>query len=186
MHTVMSCLRKLAIPLLAVVGSTLTVNPILSAEPADELKAIRELLKKIDERMENQNTISMQMLDRQQRDFNQLKDDLIKLRDEIAQARREMADVRGRTNGTPTTSYFGGSAPTAPMTASAAIKLVNTYPSEMTAYINGSYFTVAPGQTRTVPLYPGNVMYQVFQTQPVPKTTVLSAGEVLTLRLYPQ
>lgn len=181
-----SMIRRIAIPVLVVVGSTLTVNPILSAEPADELKAIRELLKKIDERMENQNTISLQMLEKQQKEFGQLKDDLTKLRDEIAQARRELADVRGRPSGTPSTSYFGGSAPTTPMTPSAAIKLVNAYPTDMTAYINGSYFTVAPGQTKTVPMYPGNVMYQVFQTQPVAKTTVLNAGDVLTLRLYPQ
>lgn len=186
MHTTMSALRKLAIPLLAVIGSTLTVNPVLSAEPADELKAIRELLKKIDERMEVQNTISLQMVEKQQKEFTQLKDDLNKLRDEIAQARRELAGVKDVPLRAPSTSYFGGSAPTAPMTASATIKLINTYPSDMTAYINGNYFTVPPGQTKTIPMYPGNVMYQVFQTQPVAKTTILNPGEVLTLRLYPQ
>jgi septal ring factor EnvC (AmiA/AmiB activator) len=99
MRTKLAMLCRFALPILAVLGSTLTVNPILAAEPAEELKAIRELLKKIDERMENQNTISLQMLERQKLEFTQLKNDLTQLRDDIAQARRDLADLRGRPNG---------------------------------------------------------------------------------------
>jgi hypothetical protein len=194
MRTTFSRLRYLALPILAVIGSTLTVNPILAAEPAEELKAIRELLKKIDERLENQNTISLQMLEKQKFEFSQLKTDFNQLRDEIAQARRDLADLRGRSTGAlSSSSYYGGStpyvsgsAPAAPLGATASIRLVNTYLTDMNAVINGAYYTVPPGQTTTVPVAPGFVNYQVLQTQPIAKSTTLNNGEVLTLRLFPR
>jgi len=187
MRATLKLLCRFAFPVLAVLGSTLTVNPILAAEPAEELKAIRDLLKKIDERMENQNTISLQMLERQKLEFSQLKNDLNQLRDEFAQARRNVADFRGRA-GAMSSSYFGGSAPTgAPMGAApASIKLVNTYLTDMVAVINGAYYTVPPGAERAVPLPPGPTWYQVPMVQPFAKSTTLQAGETLTLRLFPQ
>lgn len=193
MRTTLTRLRYFAWPILAVIASTLTVKPILAAEPAEELKAIRELLKKIDERLENQNTISLQMLEKQKFEFGQLKADFNQLRDEISQARRDLADLRGRASGvlspsanSPTASYFGGSASTAPIAGGASIRLVNTYLTDMNAIINGAYYTVAPGQTASVPVAPGLVTYQVLQTQPIAKSTTMNSGEVLTLRLFPR
>src|SRR5262245_25923729 len=97
MRTTISLLRRLALPILVALGSTIVVNPILAAEPNEELKAIRDLLKRIDERLENSNTASVLMLEKQKADFNQLKQELAQLRDELSQARRDMADVKNRT-----------------------------------------------------------------------------------------
>jgi hypothetical protein len=187
MRATLNLLCRFAFPVLAVLGSTLTVNPILAAEPAEELKAIRDLLKKIDERMENQNTISLQMLERQKLEFSQLKNDLTQLRDEFTQARRDLADLRGRANGI-SSSYYGGSSPTAGTIGSspASIKLVNTYLTDMVAVVNGAYYTVSPGQERAIPLPPGPAWYQVPSVQPFAKSTILQPGETLTLRLYPR
>jgi hypothetical protein len=187
MRATLKLLCRFAFPVLAVLGSTLTVNPILAAEPAEELKAIRDLLKRIDERMENQNTISLQMLERQKLEFSQLKNDLNQLREEFAQARRDLADLRGRATGN-SSSYYGGSAPTTtPIgTSPASIRLVNTYLTDMIAVINGAYYTVPPGQERAVPLPPGPTWYQVPSVQPFAKSTTLQAGETLTLRLFPR
>lgn len=173
------------VPALVVIASTITVRPILGAEPNEELKAIRDLLNKIDQRLENQNTISLQMLDRLKADFNQIKTDMNGLRDEMAKVQREMSDLRSRgaSNGA-STSYFGGSVPQVPAT-SASIRLVNTYMTDMTANVNGALYVVQPGQTRVVPVAPGNVSYQVYQTQNYAKATTLRAGEILTLSLYP-
>jgi hypothetical protein len=186
MRTTLRLLRRLALPVLVAMGSTIIVNPILAAEPSEELRAIRDLLKRIDERLENSNTISLQMLEKQKAEFSQLRQELSQLRDDLSQARRDMADVKNRSLGGTSSSYFGGSAPMAPLAGTASIRLVNTYLSNMTAMINGLTYTVAPGQSTTVPLQPGSVWYQVFPVQPFPKSTVKQAGEVLTLRLYPQ
>ena len=185
MRQTLCLLRRLAIPVLAVLGSTITVNPILAAEPNEELKAIRDVLNKIDQRLETQNTLSLQMVDRLKLDFGQLKSDLMQLRDEIALARRELADLKGRGTGGNSTSYFGGSTSFSPA-ATASIRLVNTYLTDMTAIINGGYYVVRPGQSQTVSVSSGPVNYQVLQTQPAAKTTSLQPGEVLTLSLYPR
>ena len=180
-------LLRIAIPVLAVLGSTVTVNPILGAEPAEELKAIRELLTKIDAKLENQNTISLLMMERLKADFGQLKTDMTQLRDDLAQAKRELADLRGRPNGGTTSSYYGSTAPTnSIMAPSSSVKLINAYLTDMTAFINGRLIVVPPGQTTVVPVAPGTVMYQVTQVQPWAKTTSLSPGEILTLNLYPR
>jgi hypothetical protein len=63
---------------------------------------------------------------------------------------------------------------------------VNTYLTDMNAVINGAYYTVPPGQERTVPLPPGLAWYQVLPVQPFAKTTTLQPGETLTLRLFPR
>lgn len=182
---VATSIRRIGLIALAAMASTLTVKPVIGAEPGEELKSIRELLYKIDQRMENQNNIAMQMLDRLKADFGQLKGDMSRLRDDMAKLQREVADVRARTGGNTSSSYYGGSAPAAP-SATAAVKLVNSYVSDMSAVINGSLYVVGPGQSRVVALYPGSVNYQVLQTQGVPKSTVLQSGEMLTLSLYPR
>lgn len=173
------------VPALVVIASTISVRPILGAEPNEELKAIRDLLNKMDQRLENQNTISMQMLDRLKADFGQLKSEMNGLRDDLAKAQRDLNDLRmrGAGNGV-STSNFGGATSMSP-TASASIRLVNTYLTDMTANINGLIYVVPPGQTRTVPVASGNVSYQVYQTQNLAKATTLRPGEILTLSLYP-
>jgi hypothetical protein len=186
MRSTLILLRRLALPILVAMGSTIIVNPILAAEPNEDLKAIRELLKKIDERMENQNTISTLMLEKQKSEFAQMRHDLNQLRDELAQARRDMSDAKARSFGGTSSSYYAGSAPTTPLPGTASIRLVNTYLTDMTVLINGLTYTVAPGQATTVPLTPGAVWYQVYPVQPFAKSTTMQAGEVLTLRLYPQ
>ena len=178
-------LRRVGFFALAAMASTLTVKPVIGAEPSEELKAIRDVLQKIDQRMENSNNIALQTLDRMKADFGQLKSDMAQMRDDMARMSREVADLRNRGNSGASTSYFAGSAPVAPA-ATASIKLINTYISDMTAVINGTMYVVMPGQTRTVPLYAGNVSYQVLQTQDFSKTTTLQPGEVLTLSLYPR
>jgi hypothetical protein len=182
-----SWICRIAIPALAVLGSTLTVKPVLGAEPAEELKAIRDLLAKIDARMENQNTISLQLIERWKADYGQLKSDLTQLRDEISQARRELADFKARVGGGTTSSLYAGRAPPS-MSASnnGSIRLVNNYLTDMTAVINGITHVVPPGQTVSVPVYSGEVSYQVVQTQPWPKRTTIRPGEVLKLELYPR
>ena len=181
-------LVRAIVPALVVIASTITVQPILGAEPNEELKAIRDLLSKIDQRLENQNTISLQMLDKFERlktDFGQLKTEMNGLRDELTKVQRDMSDLRQRSGASgASTSYFGGSVPTAPA-SSASIRLVNTYLTDMTANINGFLYVVPPGQTRTVPVVAGPVSYQVYQTQNFAKATSLRPGEILTLSLYP-
>src|SRR5207244_3488656 len=152
-------------------------------EPADtkgELKAIREALSRIEQRLDDQKTHDL-LVQRLLKDVNDL-------RDEIARLQRELADVRNRTAGAPSTSgYRGAPSPSlsvGPPVPSAngptgTIRLVNTHMIEMTALINGTLVIVPPGTERTVTVPAGMVNYQVYQVPEPMKTRLLVPNETL-------
>lgn len=153
------------------------------AEPAEDMKAIRELLTKIETRLANQQAANDVLLDIIRKDLSQLRDDVSRLQ-------RELADVRTRGTGTTTISgYRGGPSaslsvgPPAPM---ATLRLVNTHFIPMSAVINGALVTVPPGQEQNVTVPAGLVNYQVFQVPEPMKSRTLVPNETLTLTLFPR
>jgi hypothetical protein len=159
-----------------------------AAEPADtkadDLRAIRDLLTRIEQRMANQQATNDVLMDIVRKD---LKD----LRDEVSHLQRDLADVRNRANAAPTTSisgYRGNTSaslsvtPAAPM---ATIRLVNTHFVPMTAVVNGVTYTVPPGQQQPVTVPAGAVNYQVFGVNDSIQTRTLVPNQTLTLTYFP-
>ncbi len=151
----------------------------------DEVKAVRELLKGIDERLARQQTTNDLLLEMVRKD---LKD----LRDEVARLQRELNDLRSRPNGQTTTANYGGTPPAgAPSTSlsvtgpTARVRLVNTHVMPMTALINGIRYTVPPGQEQTVQVQAGTMTYYVYQVPGPVQTRNLVPNETLTLNLFP-
>jgi len=171
----------------------LTAGRGVTAEPAsaaDDLKAIRTIL----ERIENRQAAQQTQLTDTMISVNKLLSDVAVMKDEHARLKQELADARNRLNGQSqsSTSYFGGSAPgmTPPpgMTAppSARVRLVNTYFMDMAAVINGTTHIIPPGGEKTVSYAPGNIQFQVMMVADIPQTRTLAPGEQLTLTLYPR
>jgi hypothetical protein len=186
-------------PLLCALGLCLAVGRGTTAEPAssdpnNDLKAIRTMLERIDNRLaaqQSQLTDAMVLV-------NKLMADVTALKDEHGRLQREVADLRNRPTNPTTTSYYGGQpgygGPSGPVTVqsqaatplSSRVRLVNTYFTDMTAVINGVIYTLRPGEERTLAYPPGNLTYQVLMVADVPQTRTLAPGEQLTLTLYPR
>jgi hypothetical protein len=195
------CSRSRTIwPLVCALGLCLTAGRAVTAEPAsaaDDLKAIRTIL----ERIEGRQAAQQSQLTDTMVSVNKLMSDVATIKDEHARLKQELMDLRNRlsTQSQSNTSYFAGSAPgaapppgmTAPppgMTAppSARVRLINSYFTEMAAVINGVTYILLPGTERTLSLPPGNLQYQVMMVADFPQTRTLAPGEQLTLTLYPR
>src|SRR5262245_60048848 len=188
------CSRSRTIwPLVCALGLCLTASRGLTAEPAsaaDDLKAIRTILERIESRQAAQQTqLTDTMIS-----VNKLMSDVAAMKDEHARLKQELADARNRLNSPsqPSTSYFPGSAPgmtpspgmAAPQ--SARVRLVNTYFTDMAAVIYRMVHIVPPGGEKTVSYPPGNIQFQVMMVADIPQTRTLAPGEQLTLTLYPR
>jgi hypothetical protein len=180
--------RTRLLPAVAAVAAAVLLSlPTRAAEPADpakdDLKAVRDLLAKIEQRLATQQTTAEVLTDI-------VKTDVKNLRDEVARLQRELTDLRNRP-ATPTTSasLYGGppsaSLSIGPPAPTARVRLVNTYFAEMSALVNGTLVTVPPGQERLVTVPAGVMNFQVFQVAGPLQTRTLVANETLTLTLRP-
>ena len=156
-----------------------------ASSKADDVRAIRDLLARIEQRMANQQATNDVLMEIVRKD---LKD----LRDEVSHLQRDLAEVRNRTNtlpGTTTISGFRGSpsaslsvGPAVPM---ASLRLVNTHFVPMTAVVNGTTVTVPAGQERVVSVPAGAVNFQVFGVNESIQTRTLVPNQTLTLTYFP-
>jgi hypothetical protein len=168
-----------------------------TAEPAsaaDDLKAIRTIL----ERIESRQAAQQSQLTDTMVSVNKLMSDVAAMKEEHARLKQAVDDFRNRANAQPqpqppsSTSYYGGpttsaAAPPGTMApTNARVRLVNSWFTDMTAVINGTVYTLAPGTTRTVSYAPGNIQYQVMMVADIPQSRTLMPGEELTLTLYPR
>src|SRR5438477_11102110 len=95
------CSRSRTIwPLVCALGLYLTAGRSSAAEPAsaaDDLKAIRTILERIESRQAAQQT---QLTDTMM-SVNKLLSDVAAMKDEHAKLKQELTDLRGRLNGPP-------------------------------------------------------------------------------------
>jgi hypothetical protein len=182
--------NRLVVPqLTALLAVALVLGPARSQDTGakvDDSKRMVELLDKIEKRlgnMELRSDATMELITK----------DLKQLRDEVNRLQREVADLR-RAPGATSTSNYPQTTPTIPSTsfsitppagpaAPAHVRLVNSYLTDMTAYVNGVMYTVLPGQTAVVAVPPGSLNYHVLQAPYPPQARTVAANETLTLTL---
>jgi len=182
-------LRNVTLPAAALVAVLTAGNARAQGEPANatnDMKAVRELLERIDKRLAAQQATSDILLDI-------VKQDLKDLRGEVARLNKELTDLKNRPaapatsssnyQGTPSTSLSVGAPPATAPTSS--VRLVNTYFSDMSAVVNGVLVTVPPGQERVVTVPAGAMNYQVYQVPGPLQQRTLMPNETLTLTLRP-
>jgi hypothetical protein len=176
-------------------GLSLTAGRGSTAEPAsaaDDLRAIRTIL----ERIESRQAAQQSQLTDTMVSVNKLMSDVTALKDEQAKLKQELTDLRNRLNAPPqpqaSTSFFSGppmaTAPTTSMTpaGSARVRLVNNWFTDMAAVINGVTYNLTPGTQRTVTLPAGNMQFQVMRVADIPQSRTLIPGEELMLELLPR
>jgi hypothetical protein len=71
------------------------------------------------------------------------------------------------------------------VTPTAKVKFANRYMTDMTVYLNGTTFTVAPNEEREVPVAAGSVYYQILGYQTTAKFNTLADNQLLTVTLRP-
>jgi hypothetical protein len=170
-------------------GRGTTAEP---ASAADDLKAIRTILERIESRQAAQQT---QLTDTMV-SVNKLMSDVAAMKEEHARLKQALEEFRNRLNPQPqpqsSTSFFGGpttSAAAPPGTTppgSARVRLVNNWLADMAAVVNGVTYTLSPGTQRSVTLPPGNIQFQVMRVADIPQSRTLMPGEELMLELYPR
>jgi len=111
--------------------------------------------------------------------LSRLQADTDELKRQIAQLRQEFDGLRTRMQ--PTISGYG------PATnGTGRIRLVNTFPDQMTVVVNDRAYRLAPGQTQlTDPLPAGNFRYMVLGVQPEMQNRLLAANETFTITIHP-
>src|SRR6266487_60867 len=129
------CRSRIIWPLVCTLGLCLTAGRGTTAEPAsaaDDLKAIRTIL----ERIESRQAAQQSQLTDTMVSVNRLMSDVAAMKDEHARLKQELADLRNRPNGPPqpqsSTSFYPGAPgsaapPPAGMTApnGARVRLLN-------------------------------------------------------------
>jgi hypothetical protein len=190
--------RTLLLPLAALAAAALTAgNAWARAEPADDTKRMVELLGKIEQHLTDQRAATNILLDIVQKDIKDL-------RNEVARLQHELNDLRNRPAGPATSSsYYGGTAtpyggtpsaslsvgppaPAVPAGPTSHVRLINTYLTDMSAFINGTLISIPPGQEVPVTVPAGVMTFQVTQVPGPPQTRTLAPNETLTLRLFPR
>lgn len=98
-----------------------------------------------------------------------------------------VAAYPGSSSGTPSGAPMSpppATAPTAPSSTKAYIRIVNDYPAEMSILINdGKSYRVASGTAQLVEVPPGSYKYELLHTGSQPKTGMIREGETITLRI---
>jgi len=188
------CVRSRTIwPLVCALGLCLTAGRGKTAEPAsaaDELKAIRTIL----ERIESRQAAQQSQLTDTMVSVNKLMSDVAMMKEENFKLKQALEEYRSRLNSQPqpSTSFYGGpttsAAPPAGMTppGSARVRLVNNWFTDMAAVINGATHNLTPGTQRIVTLPPGIMQFQVMRVADIPQTRTLMPGEELMLELMPR
>jgi hypothetical protein len=111
--------------------------------------------------------------------------DIYALRQHVEQLQRELNNLR---SGKPVirSSAYSPSGPT-PINGVGRIRLVNTYPTQMTVVINERSYRLEPGADRIIDKQPaGTFMYQVLGVQPDLLVRNLAANETYTIMVYPR
>jgi hypothetical protein len=99
------------------------------------------------------------------------------MKEELARLRKDVDDLRKQQSAT-SRSRFGGARQTG------TIRLVNTYVRAMRIVVNGTAYTLAPGETRLLrDQVPGGFTYEIPGVKgPVDRT--LDADETFTIRVF--
>jgi hypothetical protein len=148
------------------------------AEPS--MRDLKESLEAI-KRTLNTNVLNCSVLDEK----------VSKLSQQVAQLQKDVDSIRSRTT---STSNYQSIAP-APATGSGRIHLVNTWPQNITVFLNDKAYAVAANREITITDVPaGNFTYEVIEqrpdnviqpiTQKLPRS--LGANETFTIHVHPR
>jgi hypothetical protein len=173
-------------PMAALVAVVLVLGPARSADPevkTDDTKRMVELLDKIEKRLANQQTQTDVLMEIVRKDLKDLRDEVSRLQKEVTDLRRMPAAPGTSTSNYPSSGPSTSMSPAGPP-PTARVRLVNTYPADMTAVVNGMTYLVPAFQTREVPVPAGVATYQIPQLAQPPQTRALTPNETLTLTLF--
>ena len=110
--------------------------------------------------------------------------DIYALRQHVEQLQRELNSLR---TGKPITRISASSPLAGNPTGAGRIRLVNTYPTQMTVIINERSYRLEPGADRIIDKQPaGTFTYQVLGVQPELLVRNLAANETYTIMVYPR
>jgi hypothetical protein len=177
--------RHLMSALVALFALAVVLGPARAQEAttkAEDAKRVVELLSKIDQRLASQQAQSDVLMEIVQKDLKSLREEVNRLQKEVTDLRRTPATTI--TSNYPQSPSVSSSITTPVQTSN--VRLVNTFFTDMTAVVNGLPVSVAPGQTRTIPVPAGAMTFSIPQVSPFPQPRTLAPNETLTLTLQPQ
>ena len=156
-----------------------------ASSKADDVRAIRDLLTRIEQRMANQQATNDVLMEIVRKDLKDLRDEVTRLQHELAEVRTRASAFLGATTGSGYRGNTSASLSVTPGAAMASIRLVNTHFVPMTAVVNGTTVTVPAGQERVVSVPAGAVNFQVFGVNESIQTRTLVPNQTLTLTYFP-
>jgi hypothetical protein len=155
----------------------LMASPVLAQQPAEPDKTSVEILRKLDdlktavERLRTESGVLDAMAKQTIEEINKLKSDVALLRRDVDSLKAQPTTRVAMSPSTPTTGK---------------IRLVNTYPEQMTVLVNQAAYRLLPGEIRDVEIPAGQFVYQVLSAQQTPQSRLLAANDTFMITVYPQ
>ncbi len=115
----------------------------------------------------------------------QIQDDLSEMRLKLNQLELDVKFLRQSAGGAPSSTSKRESMPEG-SSKLGTIRLSNEFPEMMSVDVNGVFYQLPPGQTRTIKIEPGVFTYQVLQVQSRPQQRSIVANEEKTIRIHAQ
>ncbi|HEV3255550.1 MAG TPA: hypothetical protein VG013_01595 [Gemmataceae bacterium] len=147
------------------------VQQALRNDVRDLTKAVNELKTQIEGIQENTDV-----------GFRNVKNDMDAMKRQIADLRRELDQLKKRADTTTISGYGGANGG-----GTARVRMINTYPEQITVVINDKYiYNVEPGERKfSDPIPAGTFTYQVLRVTPV-RTRTVAADGTFTFEVHPQ
>ncbi|MBL8799059.1 MAG: hypothetical protein JNM56_34555 [Planctomycetia bacterium] len=147
-------------------------------ESIDQLKKQGDDLQRQVSNLPDEQRIDYQIRKTLAKELKDSKDEIAALRQQLDLLQRDVASLKA---GAGSRTAFSS-----PATAG-RIRLVNTFPSQMTVIVNERSYRLAPGATEMLENIPaGQFTYQVLGVQPDLLVRTLSPNETFTITVYPR
>jgi len=147
-------------------------------ESIDQLKKQGDDLQRQVSNLPDEQRIDYQIRKTLAKELTDTKDEMSALRQPLDLLQRDVASLKSRNS--PLVAF---SSPATPV----RIKLINTFPSQMTVIVNERSYRLAPGATEVLENIPaGQFTYQVLGVQPDMLVRSLSPNETFTITVYPR
>lgn len=147
-------------------------------ESIDQLKKQGDDLQRQVSNLPDEQRIDYQIRKTLAKELKDSKDELAALRQQLDLLQRDVASLK--SGAAPRVAFSSPSTP-------GRIKLINTFPSQMTVIVNERSYRLAPGATEVLENIPaGQFTYQVLGVQPDLLVRSLAPNETFTITVYPR
>jgi TolA-binding protein len=149
-------------------------------ESIDQLKKQGDDLQRQVSNLPDEQRIDYQIRKTLAKELKDTKDEMTALRQQLDLLQRDVASLKSGAAASPRVAF---SSPATP----GRIKLINTFPSQMTVIVNERSYRLAPGATEVLENIPaGQFTYQVLGVQPDMLVRSLAPNETFTITVYPR